>query len=286
MTKYRIFLPFLFVLFYLNAVSQSFVNPLNKWYADDCCYDFMGEQSCITYSYWLGAPMVFDTFTYLQLFSDNPYLESGKYYRESEGRVFMKPDAFSDEFLIYDFNASTGEQIQIGPPSDQFSVIVGNIDTVMLASGEKRKRMEIRSEPDPRNTYWIEGVGSLLSPMDTRYMFLFDCWVELNCFFIDNTEQYTIGDCMLTNTRLQNSAADAFRVFPNPAGNTIEIFSPASDFVQSVELKNIDGQTVFALKKSGMDRIDISQLPPGFYFIFVKYVSGKTASAKVVKTTG
>lgn len=206
-----------------SLFGQVFVSQSNEWFADDCCYA-LGQTNCYTYQYWFGDTVVIDSVSYLRLNSNNPQpqFEVGKYYREENGIVLMKKNVIEAEMKIYNFNLTVGEEFEIGNSDFSFLIKVLSIDSITLNSGEKRKRLNIASSLDTNiNTFWIEGIGSGLSTMNTLYMFTLDCWNAFNCFHKDGFVEFQIGDCDLSASKNLQPSEQAIILSPNPAKDRV-----------------------------------------------------------------
>lgn len=286
--KAKILLLTIGLITYSTAKCQLFVNTSNEWYLTDCCYIFnQGETDCVTYDYYFGDIVNIDGLDYRQLITTNgPYstIPFGEYYREIDGKVFMKLSENEEEFLIYDFNIEVGDQLEIGEPYIPMLLEVISIDSVTLNSGEKRKRIEIgRASNLNYNTYWIEGIGSELATMNTRYMFLLDCWNDLNCYHKDGSIEYKRGDCQLTNTTESHATGGGFTINPNPGRDDITITPVGGGKIVHAELTDLNGRTPIQINESDIRTIDVSGLEAGIYLVNVVFQNGKIGVSKFVK---
>lgn len=275
------------MLTYGTAKCQSFVTTSNEWYIDDCCYSFsQGEIDCATYDYYFGKIVEIGGLGYRQLITNNssPIFPLGEYYREMNGKVFLKPNLNEAEFLIYDFNAGAGEQFEVGEPSSPLLLEVISIDSVTLYSGEKRKRIELgdASNLDVR-TYWTEGIGSELSAMNTRYMFSLDCWNNLNCYHKDGSVEYETGNCQLTNTTQWYATDEGFSIHPNPGRDELKINPDGGWKVINAELTDLSGRTCILINESDIRSIDVSELGAGIYCVNVVFQNGAAGASKFIK---
>lgn len=281
--KYIIFS--LFLLIIVNLFGQQFVSQSNEWFTDDCCYA-QGQTDCSTFKYWFDEAVMFDSVTYFKLSSNNsnPLFEVGEFYREEEGIVFMKLDENDEEILIYNFNLNTGEQLEIGDLSHNIQIEVLAVDSITLISGEKRKRLEIASASNTNyKTYWIEGIGSELSPMNPLNMFSFDCWIELNCFYNDESVKFQLGDCQLTNLSEFYNVDEKIICYPNPAGAEIVISTGDKRRIDKVEINGIDGVSIVQVNSQETQSINLNGMSDGFYFVKIAFKDGSIGVAKFVK---
>lgn len=81
----------------------------------------------------------------------------------------------------------------------------------------------------------------------------------------------TSGNFSLSTQKeiIQNSF---FSLYPNPANSSLSISCPANTSSLNFEIKNLTGKTILgstspAINHKGLCTVDISNLPPGLYFI-------------------
>lgn len=278
----------LFVLIAPNQMmGQAFVSPSNKWYIDDCYIAPLQMTTiCDTKSYWFEDTVTIDSTVYYELRTNDPepVFEVGAYYREEGGVVFMKMDDNTEEFAIYDFNLEVGDLFLIDDYSNSLELEVLSIDSVTLISGERRKRLEMASALSPhRTTYWIEGVGSALSPMNPIYTFYFDVWVQLNCFHQDDMVEWQLGDCMLTHTKAESLTSEAIACYPNPATDALFLSTTSNRLIDRVTIFSLDGRPVTETVLQGTQPISVRELSKGIYVAAIIFEDGTIGRARFVK---
>ena len=285
----------LVLLSHLSLNAQSFVNSSNRWFIDDCCFDPYepSNEDCITHCYQFGDSIMIDGLEYRPLLttSTGSIFPFGKYYRESEGKVYMKYHWNGEEYLIYDFNVYEGEKIELSVNSFDRTYIVMAIDSLELLSGEKRKRLEIREDfPNGRTTFWIEGIGSELAPMNPAYSFTFDCWIDLNCFSQDSVEQLHLKQCYVSNCDLSTSTSaaltlPAIQLYPNPVKDHLIIDYQGNGGIQGIGLFDLYGNSFPIDNRNlwGRQEINTSHLARGIYFINIRFRNGETQLSKFIK---
>jgi hypothetical protein len=182
--------------------------------------------------------------------------------------------------LLYNFNLQIGEEFQVG----NYPLLkILSIDSIALNSGEKRKRLEIAMAAYPDvNTYWIEGVGSLRSPMNTRFMFTLDCWNSLNCFHINDVVEYQLGSCVLATSDNLKPQIPTIACYPNPAEDQINFTISDDNKVEQIQIIDFQGKTMIQLTEQQERTIDISAIPQSIYLVKVVYKDGTVGSAKFV----
>lgn len=282
-TKYLLFIFYLSISYH-SLIGQDFVSQSNKWLIDDCC-----ESNCTTFEYWFDDPTIINSKTYLKLKTDNLdpiYLFNptyGEYYREEEGLVYMKYNEDHEEILIYNFNLTVGETLQF-PGTFAFEIEVTSIDSVILNSGEKRKRLKIQRTGLPSQvTYWIEGIGSLSSPMNPENMWVIDKWTELVCYHKANNLEYGLGDCEPTDLRNINQLEKTISYYPNPATEQIIITSTDQENFEHIEIIEINGKSILQVISNPLQPISLNGIRPGLYFLKVTFKDGSIALTKFVK---
>ncbi|MCK5855889.1 MAG: T9SS type A sorting domain-containing protein [Bacteroidales bacterium] len=83
----------------------------------------------------------------------------------------------------------------------------------------------------------------------------------------------------IENTSLKHSIS----IFPNPASEYISIDNQSSAFIHSMEIIRADGQLVRKVKTAGTNRIDISDLANGLYYLLIETEQGHTVKKFVKK---
>ena len=86
-----------------------------------------------------------------------------------------------------------------------------------------------------------------------------------------------------TLTQIESSEADLFRVFPNPATDFInlEINQPLT--INNIRISDINGRLVKELIKPQSNRINVSDLKTGLYFIHIINLDGKSTQSRFSK---
>jgi hypothetical protein len=272
-----------------RSIGQVFVSPSNEWFADDCCYS-AGQTNCYTYKYWFGDTVIINSVAYLRLNSNDPQpsFKVGEYYREENGIVFMKNNIMDTEMKIYNFNLNVGEEFEIGNASENLSIKVLSIDSITLNSGEKRKRLNVASSLDTNiNTFWIEGIGSGLSPMNTLYMFTLDCWNDFNCFHEDGFVEFQIGDCDLSASKDLEPSEPSFILSPNPAINQVRFIRADAQPLNRIFIRvtDMNGRTVWQspTTANNADYIEwqTNDTPAGVYFYAIQDNHGLIQTGRI-----
>ena len=83
------------------------------------------------------------------------------------------------------------------------------------------------------------------------------------------------------STGINNYRNSAFTVFPNPSNGMINLDIDEIE-IQSVNITDLTGKTVFLNRETQQNRIDISELKSGIYFVTVKTINGRFTT-KILK---
>lgn len=277
----------LLLIFSINlSMAQSFVDLKSKWYVDDCCVDFSsGELLCWTSEFQFTDTIIFDGITYHVMETNNPAAAGAStFYREENGKVYLKLKPNEEEFLIYDYSLLIGEKVSIGTSGFDYNLEVIGIDSITLNSGEKRKRLELAVVDDPLlTTHWVEGLGSRFGTMDTRYTFILDCWLELNCYFYENEVEYSLKDCMLsTDTKETKKEEPSIVLFPNPVQAVLNIANLEVQAVKELTILNANG-VQHGIGEIERPQVILGNLPSGLYFLQIDFKDGKKVIKRFVK---
>ena len=111
-------------------------------------------------------------------------------------------------------------------------------------------------------------MGNQVSGGEVPTQFCNSIWERLNAVM-----------CNITSIDETNSNAKAISIFPNPANTEINIVLPSNDNTQ-IEITNAIGQLI--IKDQNKNKIDISNLKNGLYFISVKH-GQQTYTQKIIK---
>ena len=84
-----------------------------------------------------------------------------------------------------------------------------------------------------------------------------------------------------TLSTVNNTLADGFQLFPNPATDFITITTNNSETIETVSVFNVTGQEVLKTNKE-LSSLSIKDLPNGFYLLTIKTESGKFTTKKFV----
>jgi hypothetical protein len=82
---------------------------------------------------------------------------------------------------------------------------------------------------------------------------------------------------------VHNTLNSSLSVFPNPAGNEINI--SLNNTIQNIQVVNIIGQVVYSAENVGLNNVDIDFSTPkaGVYYVVVTDINGNTSTVKTIK---
>lgn len=277
------------LLCYNSLTSQSFLDESNSWAVDFCGINFCtGEFGCHkTEQFHFSGSTTINSKEYKTLRAEDGTSPFPSFFRQEDKKVYaIDIDHSSTEFLMYDFGLEVGESARIGDDNFNRVVRVAAIDSIQLNSGEMRKRMEmVDSANSTIRIYWVEGIGSDSSPLDTRFMILsLDLIYELNCFLINSEVQFSLKDCLLSTSVDETANTPSLTVFPSPNFNgALNFTSDQFNEINHIEIYGMSGQRILLINEIHNNEIDINNLVSGMYFLKIGYSNNTYEVAKFVK---
>jgi hypothetical protein len=216
--------------------------------------------------------------------------------REENKQVFFISEYLcidTIERMVYDFNEFNVDdtiytQVLTNGLTQFIPHIVTSVDE-MIVGGESRRRMNLRDESGFQMESWIDGVGSSMGLTYASYWLLTDNSYDLNCFYDENQLQFVnteetyefctppipelICDSLISAVDPVEQHSE-IEIFPNPAIDLVHIKS-SNPFSQII-LFDAYGQMV--MRCAFEEKINIEDLPCGFYFIQLQGHNGRTSS--------
>lgn len=94
----------------------------------------------------------------------------------------------------------------------------------------------------------------------------------------------TIYKIVDTSLNSESFEKNLFTIYPNPANNILFIDKSQGNYPTEIEIYNVNGKLVLHQKteKVNQNRIDISQLTKGFYFVMIKNDDNENSQYKLV----
>ena len=203
------------IIFSYNICGQSYKEMLNhdiEWQLTSC------NNGCLTDVYFTDGDTLHNGFNY-KILNGYHYISKTFWLRENtnDQKVFLSfsQNNIRKEVLLYDFNLSKGDSININNPISPFPsypgiYIVDSTSTIQLNDGLYYEHFYLSSLDSSinENPIWIEGIGSLSlinSPGGTPNV---NGAGKLSCYFNNGNSVYSqldsINSCVFTNPFLSN----------------------------------------------------------------------------------
>jgi hypothetical protein len=280
----KLILFFALLAFCMNAKAQHYV-PFPD---SNACWNEVFtdvDSPNYYYTYYIKGDTVIDSLSFHKLYSiddtrDIKYLGG---YRESNKKIYYLDGGCSDDMLLYNFNFTTGDSINIScsfcdttTPYTFIKVI--SVDSVLIEDMTYRKRINFSY-----GISWIEGIGSVTGLLYPELMCpACMCNIYLVCFRQNDSTLYfdSSDTCFsyVTSINELKSNNDLITIFPNPAFSEILVIGNQST-VSGIEIYNMLGEKVYQSLVTGHYSpvtIDVSALQAGMYFMEVKSEKGVT----------
>lgn len=214
-----------------------------------------------------------------------------------ENKVIYFTKNYQAEDTLYNFNNMyIGKRIYNTPFQEMQgdylyvdSLVVIDMDSIILSNGSSRKRYKIQSYVRPglsmkysREQYIIEGIGSQ-SGLLPLYVETIDFGIGLVCFSENN--QWLMGlDCEMPiiSNQLIFDETKKFQIYPNPS--TDKIYIIGNDYTTTnIRFFDISGKNVLnsSFQQPAVE-VNIEKLPKGMYFLHIETETGREVH-KVLK---
>ncbi len=253
-----------------DASSQKEIRFLDSTIVWTEYFYFAGSTQSVKYTID-NTPTVFSGKTYyemLRTFEELSEIWEKTYFyiRFENGIVYVKENPHEVE--LFNFNLMVNDTF-----IEYFSgvsLIVDSVDTIMLLTGEQRKRLKLRCyEDSPGTDYyteWIEGIGNLEGIFGQNAFCQLDgetyaimCMFRNDTLIYDNPEFDSCWLLPVATTEINN---ELVFLAPNPAHESIKIEGLDTD-VLSVQVFSALGNLLYLGNES---RIDLMDFPPGYYY--------------------
>ena len=265
------------------------------------------------WGYFVGASLG-DTWNASQLFSKDTIINSKSYRIYNNGFMredsvnrkvyFLPKDLSSTEFLLYDFSLNVNDSFYFNfntPKTEKYSAWY-RVDTVYSDTispfgmyfhylSEKRKIFRFKSNyPQYRNIplYWIEGLGSNMTPLytydcfnrDTGFIGANGCRTTLLCVVEGLDLKFQSYPECLKNLHIslnELSVNNILQIYPNPTSQYLFLnySDNAIKFIR-YNLSDINGKIIYHSDAVySNDPIEVSSLKSGFYLLHIKDLKTK-----------
>ena len=249
----------------------------SEWY-----YEIQNENGSITYQHlqYAADTTVNDKEVKIIIRTNTLYDKGGnnevtrEYIYEDFGKVYWWNETLQDFTLLYDLGAQIGDEwvIRVGTES-----ILMHVDTVEQYEyeGTIYRMLHVSDANNLFSGEIMSGIGHLTSFFPERLMTRGEKYrVEgIRCYWREGQLVFKYGDrdCDEVYQELHNGmdepTGSQFNVYPNPTDGVITL----SGFqMGEYRITNLTGQTLMTGQIDGeQQRIDVSGLPAGMYFISV-----------------
>ena len=265
-------------------VDYPFVGT--EWY-----YEIENENGSITYQHleYAADTTVNHKDVVIIIRTNTLYDKSGytevtrEYVYEENGVIYWWNKDLEEFTMLYDFSAEAGDEweIKVGMES-----ITMHVDTVEFQEYEGclYKMLQVSDENDLFSGTIICGIGHLTSFFPERLMTHGKKYrVEgIRCYWREGELVFKYGDrdCDEVYQEYHNGVEEdgpsagsgTFIVYPNPANGVlfVETHGRASLQAETYRISNLMGQTMMiGTISEETQRIDVSNLPQGMYFITI-----------------
>lgn len=274
----------IFMVLSQNIHAQKLVEIDNQW--NIATYPTFSPNT-VSYSIRIGEDTVINNTTYSKVFetrdslSENWYLTSSYLRQDSAKRVFIV-QFDGDEVLLYDFSLEINDTFL----AEGFcTMIVNDIDSVILNNGEVRKRLKlsIMDFPDWGEEYWIDGIGSNYGLLSHFEFCATDYAEGLLCFYSNSELLYPDSpfSCFITPTK--EAEPGNLKVYPNPVQDILFIEKNESTFKEYI-IYDITGKVILNGTIENINEgINLSNIQRGFYVLLLRNNQGGLYSQKLIK---
>jgi hypothetical protein len=284
----NIFLTLLFIPFLGIAQYKSiFGSSSTKWNYAILLVDYTRSDSL-----WIVKDTTVNDTTWKKIIgnpSTNFY--GGLLYEDTtKGKVWYKSLGVVDtaSSLCFDFSLSVGDVFNIKNGWKNYSLQEMTVDSVYFK--DNRKHIQFKgglgwgSQILEKFTF-IEGVGSNISPVykDSSQK---NIPGYLLCSAKNGTYEYLNklfnGNCWVNvSSLMQEEISQKITVFPTVFLNNIYITEGEPRLIREIFLYNASGKLI--TKSSFQQKLDLTYLLPGMYFLVLRTRSGNQATKKILK---
>lgn len=290
--------------FGFNQIINHFDDSSSKWYvASNFMNGNMENPSHLgvkTKIWGFVGDTLIENQDWLKMYStsDSTFqndLDFKGFIRTDQSKVFYKETGTSPTRELYDFDLEVGDTFEfkfdfvfedIGDTTFLVQLSVTQIDTIYINSFPHKKVKFSDNLPDGfpltmgtvLREEWIEGIGSLRSPIFPAKPFTIDNeWgekVDLTCTFVNETQYFHndgYSECYIHDVLgLKEIHQKYFEIYPNPVENQLNI-KTTQNGVYNIEIINSLGETIIKTElNEAKSSINVESLTNGIYFIKIE----------------
>ena len=203
------------------------------------------------------------------------------------------------EGLIYDFSLQPGDSIVIKTePIHQYTLYLDSITDYIQYYSEieipENSRVFYFKKIGAYQPIWIEGIGSLTSPLTSEYTWghgalgeVLLCHYDSNGIKDYNDTDWQISECkgdIYVNIK-EFSYRGNIKIFPVPSRDYLKVESMEHLNISSLQITDYLGKTVFIREEINniQTDLDISILSSGIYIIKVEFDNRQIGIMKFIK---
>ena len=257
----------------------------SEWY-----YEILNDDGSITYQhlYQAGDTIVNDEPTQI-LVKINTLYDKGlhdevtrEYVYERDGKVYWWNKTLEEFTVLYDFSAEEGDEWEIKIGTESLTMHVDAVEDFEY-EGRTYRMLHVSDPEDLFTGDIVCGIGHFTSFFPELLMGNGDGMrVEgLRCYWVEDKMVFHMGDedCDAIYEELHGLEEDGpstgsgtLTVYPNPTNGILFVETRRATSLpeQTYRITNLMGQTVLSGNITAeTQRIDVSSLPQGMYFITV-----------------
>jgi hypothetical protein len=184
------------------------------------------------------------------------------------------------EILIFDYSLEVNDTLYSEPV-----YVVTGIDSVVLANGEKRKRLHTQCPFGfwgDRTIYWIEGMPGSAGLIEHHSICAADAGSALLCIWESNELLYSnpeLDSCWFIPVATLDIEQTNIRIMGNPVESWLDISDP-DQLVVEVNVYDFIGRMIYRGEELN---INMDSTPQGYYMVTFKLKSGHSIAHKILK---
>ncbi len=279
----KVFLTLFVILSAVVAKSQSLVDTNKIW-----SEAIINEMNQITENYYFkfSGDTTIASFQYKKIMrSDDEFMTSWYHYNnyyireDTSKKVFLNLNDGNPDKLIYDFGVNIGDTVTI-----EYPVIINVVvDTMYSVNILGLNRNKIVIDESGCKYELIEGIGN--TTLENSQISICGLFIpatglcpavggdhkEILCVKEDGNLIYqnpNYTECFYITNVTFNRLNNTVNIYPNPANTEINIELAKNNENTKIEIFNNIGQIVYSADtKNNIEKIDISKLSSGMYFV-------------------
>lgn len=229
----------------------------------------LSQVNCCEYGYYFGGnDLDYEIGLVGAIREEDKKIYFYKYDLPDAPRDNLWMEENNQEYLLYDFNLSTGDSIKFSPCLELYSTVT-ETDSILLSDGLYHRRLSL-NDRDGGNHSWVEGVGDLTGLLGSYICVFEGSYWELYNTKINGEFVYFKYNCSYGEASIQDPVQTQFDIYPNPTQDYFQIksstyFNNSLLLIYDLYGNKLKSQMISQDNKS----IDIRNLPSGSYLLFI-----------------